>query len=58
MAGLHYPAATGEFMAWFSTDADFLDYLVCLDYLVQRGVSSLTVGGGTMGHAGDASGAA
>src|SRR3954468_11863971 len=27
MAGLHYPAATGEFMAWFSTDADCLDYL-------------------------------
>src|SRR5215218_3294423 len=26
-AGLHYPAATGEFMAWFSTDADCLDYL-------------------------------
>jgi hypothetical protein len=52
MAGLHYPAATGEFMAWFSTDAD------CLDYLVQRGVSSLTVRGVTMWHAGDASGAA
>jgi hypothetical protein len=28
------------------------------ELLVQRGVSSLTVGGGTMGHAGDASGAA
>jgi hypothetical protein len=27
MAGLHYPAATGEFLAWFSTDADCLDYL-------------------------------
>jgi hypothetical protein len=27
VAGLHYPAATGEFMAWFSTDADCLDYL-------------------------------
>ena len=27
MAGLHHPAATGEFMAWFSTDADCLDYL-------------------------------
>jgi transposase-like protein len=25
--GLHYPAATGEFMAWFSSDADCLDYL-------------------------------
>jgi transposase-like protein len=27
VAGLHYPAATGEFLAWFSTDADCLDYL-------------------------------
>src|SRR3954465_3049463 len=27
VAGLHYPAATGEFMAWFSADADCLDYL-------------------------------
>src|SRR3954467_8304845 len=27
VAGLHYPTATGEFMAWFSTDADCLDYL-------------------------------
>ncbi len=27
VAGLHYPAATGEFMAWFATDADCLDYL-------------------------------
>src|SRR4051812_2019208 len=27
VAGLHYPAATGEFLAWFSTDADCLNYL-------------------------------
>src|SRR3954470_10342027 len=27
VAGLHYPAATGEFLAWFSADADCLDYL-------------------------------
>src|SRR4051812_6224267 len=27
VAGLHYPAATGEFMAWFSTDADYLEWL-------------------------------
>src|SRR3954447_6519682 len=27
VAGLHYPAVTGEFMAWFSADADCLDYL-------------------------------
>jgi transposase-like protein len=27
VAGQHYPAATGEFLAWFSTDADCLDYL-------------------------------
>ena len=27
MAGPHHPAATGEFLAWFSTDADCLDYL-------------------------------
>ncbi len=27
MAGADYPASTGEFMAWFSTDADCLDYL-------------------------------
>ena len=26
-AGSHYPAATGEFLAWFSSDADCLDYL-------------------------------
>src|SRR3954453_12976646 len=26
-AGLHYPAATGDFLAWFSSDADCLDYL-------------------------------
>jgi transposase-like protein len=25
--GRHYPASTGEVMAWFSTDADCLDYL-------------------------------
>src|SRR5688500_8721748 len=30
VAGLHYPAATGEFIAWFSTDADCLDYLAWL----------------------------
>jgi len=27
LAGAHYPGSTGEFMAWFSTDADCLDYL-------------------------------
>ncbi len=27
MAGLHYPRSTGEFGAWFGTDADCLDYL-------------------------------
>src|SRR4051812_8029270 len=27
VAGLRYPAATGEFLTWFSTDADCLDYL-------------------------------
>jgi transposase-like protein len=27
VAGQHYPAANGEFLAWFSTDADCLDYL-------------------------------
>src|SRR3954469_14548237 len=27
VAGLRYPTATGEFMTWFSTDADCLDYL-------------------------------
>jgi hypothetical protein len=32
VAGLHYPAATGEFLAWFSADADCLDYLEWLDY--------------------------
>ena len=26
-AGVHYPASTGDFHAWFSTDADCLDYL-------------------------------
>lgn len=27
LAGAHYPASTGEFMAWFPTDTDCLDYL-------------------------------
>jgi len=26
-AGVHYPSSTGDFHAWFSTDADCLDYL-------------------------------
>ena len=26
-AGVHYPRSTGEFQAWFATDADCLDYL-------------------------------
>jgi transposase-like protein len=26
-AGAHYPRSTGDFQAWFSTDADCLDYL-------------------------------
>src|SRR5438477_11453603 len=26
-AGTHYPRSTGEFQAWFRTDADCLDYL-------------------------------
>ncbi len=26
-AGLHYPASTGDLLAWFPTDADCLDYL-------------------------------
>jgi hypothetical protein len=26
-AGTHYPGSTGEFQAWFRTDADCLDYL-------------------------------
>ena len=27
LASAHYPRSTGEFLAWFSTDADCLDYL-------------------------------
>ena len=27
MAGVHYPTSMGEFLAWFATDADCLDYL-------------------------------
>ncbi len=27
IAGVHYPTSTGEFDAWFHTDADCLDYL-------------------------------
>jgi transposase-like protein len=27
VAGRHYPTSTGELLAWFSTDADCLDYL-------------------------------
>ena len=26
-AGAHYPRSTGEFLAWFGTDEDCLDYL-------------------------------
>ncbi|HYB34669.1 MAG TPA: IS1595 family transposase, partial [Mycobacterium sp.] len=26
-AGTHYPRSTGEFLAWFGTDEDCLDYL-------------------------------
>jgi transposase-like protein len=26
-AGVHYPAATGDFLAWFGSDVDCLDYL-------------------------------
>lgn len=29
-AGVDYPRSTGEFQAWFRTDADCLDYLVWL----------------------------
>jgi len=28
--GLHYPGSTGDFLAWFRSDVD------CLDYLEQR----------------------
>ena len=27
VAGVHYPGSTGEFQAWFASDADCLDYL-------------------------------
>lgn len=27
LAGLHYPRSTGEFLAWFGSDVDCLDYL-------------------------------
>jgi len=27
LAGAHFPRSLGEFQAWFSTDADCLDYL-------------------------------
>ena len=27
VAGAHYPRTTGEFLAWFRTDEDCLDYL-------------------------------
>ena len=27
VAGAHFPPSTGEFQAWFRTDADCLDYL-------------------------------
>jgi transposase-like protein len=30
MAGRHYPRSTGEFQAWFGTDADCLDFLAWL----------------------------
>jgi hypothetical protein len=26
-AGAHYPRSTGEFQAWFRTDADYLDWV-------------------------------
>jgi hypothetical protein len=28
--GVHYPGSTGDFLAWFSTDVDCLDYLTWL----------------------------
>ena len=31
-AGTHYPRSTGDFHAWFSTDADCLDYLEWLHW--------------------------
>lgn len=27
MSGVHYPKSTGEFLAWFATDEDCMDYL-------------------------------
>ena len=27
VAGAHYPRSTGEFLSWFGTDDDCLDYL-------------------------------
>ena len=27
LAGLHYPRSTGDFLAWFGSDVDCLDYL-------------------------------
>ena len=34
-AGAHYPRSKGEFLAWFRTDEDCLDYL---EWLRGRGV--------------------
>jgi transposase-like protein len=33
-AGMHYPGSAGDFHAWFSTDADCLDYLEWLRWPV------------------------
>ena len=30
LASVHYPASTGEFLSWFSSDADCMDYLAWL----------------------------
>jgi hypothetical protein len=42
VAGRHYPRSTGEFQAWFGTDADCLDYLAWLRW--PEGLSARGVG--------------
>jgi len=55
MASGHYPTSTGELMAWFPTDADYLDYLEWLRWpagFVCPGCGHTVAGGSPMAGSG------
>jgi hypothetical protein len=60
VAGAHYPRSTGEFLAWFGTDEDCLDYLEWLRWpegLPAR-LAGMRAGGGWPMAGSNAAGAA